>query len=63
MCAHTFDCPTQAVSHAHPRYLAANALALVQVVVLGAVMGGWAAQGQSTVQLGLALGVKALYAQ
>lgn len=49
--------------HAHSRFLVANALALLQVAVLGAILAGWAPHARSTLQLGLALGVKALFAQ
>ncbi len=40
-----------------------NALALLQVGLLAGLLSGWVTQGQSTAQLCIALGVKALFTQ
>jgi hypothetical protein len=41
----------------------ANALALLQVAMLASVLGAWPTQAQSTAQIGIALGIKALFTQ
>jgi MFS-type transporter involved in bile tolerance (Atg22 family) len=51
------------MSRCHWQWLIANAVYLLHVALLGSVLGAWADQGQSTIQIALTLAIKALYTQ
>lgn len=53
----------RAMSRSHWRHLIANAVFFVHMCAMAGIMGGWASYSGSAIQVGLAIGIKAVYTQ